>query len=57
MEAEVKGLREVLEVERKRAEELCQERDRWSAAAEAFQQQLVEVTKKPKEFLGWLRRS
>ena len=44
-------------VQSKRAEKLKQERDRSSAAAEAFQQQLVEVTSKPKGFFGWLRRA
>ncbi|WP_210346497.1 hypothetical protein, partial [Microvirga aerilata] len=32
MEAEVEGLREILELERKRPEELRQERDRWASA-------------------------
>jgi hypothetical protein len=42
-------------VQRKRAEELKQERERWSAAAEAFQQQFVDLTKRPMEFLGRLK--
>jgi chromosome segregation ATPase len=55
--AQVEALTAILEIERKRAEELKQERDRWSAAAEAFQQQLVDLTNKPKGFFGWLRRA
>jgi hypothetical protein len=55
--AQVDALTAILEIERKRAEELKQERDRWSAAAEAFQQQLVDLTKRPKGFFGWLKRA
>ncbi|MBL0408437.1 hypothetical protein JKG68_31720 [Microvirga aerilata] len=62
MEAEVEGLREILEVEWKRAEELRQERDRWASALEASQRQITDLTKKAESvsgrgFLGWLRRS
>jgi hypothetical protein len=57
-EAQLEALKEVLEVERKRAEELRQERDKWSNMAEASQRQLVDLTKKPKSgFFGWLRRA
>jgi hypothetical protein len=56
--AQVDALTAILEIERKRAEELKQERDRWSAAAEAFQQQLVDLTNKPSRgFFSWLKRS
>lgn len=44
-------------VQRKRAEELKQDRDRWSAAAEAFQQQLVDLTSKPRGSFAWLMRA
>jgi hypothetical protein len=54
----VDALTAILEIERNRAEDLRQERDRWSAAAEAFQQQLVDLTKKPQRgFFGWLKRA
>lgn len=63
LEAQLDAMREVLELERKRtedarqhAEELRRERDRWSGMAEASQRQLVDLTKRPSGFLGWLRR-
>ncbi len=49
MEAEVEGLREILEVEPKRAGELRQERDRWASALEASQRQITDLTKKAEE--------
>ena len=56
--AQVDALTAILEIERKRAEELKQERDRWSAAAEAFQQQLMDLTTKPSRgFFGWLKKA
>ena len=46
----------ILEVERKWIRELHQDRDRWSAVAEAFQQKLVDLTtRRFGGFLGWLR--
>jgi hypothetical protein len=42
-EAEVAGLREILELERKRAEELKIERDRWAGIAEASQRQITHI--------------
>lgn len=60
-EAQLDALKEVLEVERKRAEELRQERDRWASALEASQRQITDLSKKPEEasrgFFGWLRRA
>lgn len=53
---QVDALTAILEIERKRAEELRQERDKWAGMAEAGQRQLVEITKQPKGFLAWLRR-
>jgi hypothetical protein len=51
-------LKEALELERKRAEELRQERDRWASALEAGQRQLVDMTKKPSPgFMGWWKRA
>jgi hypothetical protein len=51
-------LKEVLELERKRTEELRQERDKWSSMAEASQRQLVDMTKKARSsFLEWLKRA
>lgn len=55
--SQVDALNAVLEIERKRAEELKAERDRWSAAAEAFQAQTLEMSRRPQGFLGWLRRA
>jgi uncharacterized coiled-coil protein SlyX len=54
-EAQIEGLKEILEVERKRAEELRQERDKWSGLAEVSQRQLVDLSKRPRGFLGWLK--
>lgn len=57
-EAQLDALKEVLELERKRAEELRQERDRWASALEASQRQITDMTSKPSRgFLGWLRRA
>lgn len=56
-EAQIEGLKDLLEAERKRAEELRQERDKWSGMAEASQRQLVDLSKRPKGLLWWLRRS
>lgn len=47
-EAQIEGMKEILEIERRRAEELRQERDKWSSVAEASQRQLVDLSKKPK---------
>ncbi len=46
-EVQLEALEEVLELERKRAEELRQERDKWSNVAEATQRSLVDLTRKP----------
>jgi hypothetical protein len=54
--SQVDALTAILEIERKRVEELRAERDRWSAAAEAFQGQLVELTK-PRGLFGRLFRT
>lgn len=56
-EAQLEALKEVLELERKRSEELRQERDRWASALETSQRQITDMTGKPKRFLGWLRRA
>jgi hypothetical protein len=40
-------LKEVNELERKRAKELRQEWDKWSNMAEASQRSLVDLTRKP----------
>lgn len=45
--AQVDALNAVLEIERKRAEELRQERDRWAGAAEVAQRQISDMTKRP----------
>lgn len=45
-EAQLDGLKAVLDLERKRAEELRQERDRWAGVAEASQRQITDMTKK-----------
>jgi hypothetical protein len=55
-EAQLESLKEVLDLERKRAEELKLERDKWSEMAQASQRQLVDLTAKPQRgFLRWLK--
>ena len=58
IEAEVEGLGEILEVERKRLEELRQERGRWASALEASQRQITDLTKNSegKGFFSWFGR-
>jgi chromosome segregation ATPase len=61
MEAEIEGMRQLIEVERKRSEELRQERDRWASALEASQRQITDLTKRAEErpkggLLGWVLR-
>jgi hypothetical protein len=56
-EAQIDGLKEILEIERKRAEELRQERDKWSGLAEASQRQIVDMSKRPRGGLfAWFNR-
>lgn len=45
-ETQLEGLKAILDLERKRAEELRQERDRWAGVAEASQRQITDMTKK-----------
>lgn len=45
-EASLEALKEVLELERKRAEELRAERDRWAGIAESSQRQITHLTTK-----------
>jgi hypothetical protein len=55
--AQVEALTAVLDLERKRAEETRQERDRWASALEASQRQIAEMTRRPARGLfGWFRR-
>lgn len=57
-EAQLEALKEIVEIERKRAEDLRQERDKWSSLAEATQRQLVDHTKRSSGGLfGWLKRN
>jgi len=49
LEAQIKGLQTIVEMERQRAEELKAERDRWASALEASQRQLTHVTEKQAE--------
>jgi hypothetical protein len=61
-EAQLEALKEILEMERKRAEELKAERDRWASALEASQRQITDQTKRTEEpprkgFFGWLKRA
>ena len=42
-------LKEIVELERKRAEELRAERDRWAGIAESSQRQITHLTTKPPE--------
>jgi hypothetical protein len=48
-EASLEALKEIVELERKRAEELRAERDRWAGIAEASQRQITHLTAKPPE--------
>ncbi len=57
-EVQLESLKEVLELEKNRTEELRQERDRWASTLEASQRQPVDLTRKPRRgFMGWLRRA
>lgn len=61
-EAQVGALKDILDMERKRSEELRQERDRWASALEASQRQITDLTKKAEEprkgwFSGWRKRA
>ena len=49
-EAELESLRTMMEMERKRAEELRVERDRWAGIAEASQRQ---ITHSAEQRRGW----
>jgi hypothetical protein len=51
-EASLEALKEIVELERKRAEELRAERDRWAGIAEASQRQITHLTTKPPEPLA-----
>jgi DNA-binding transcriptional MerR regulator len=58
-EAQLEALKEIVELERKRAEELKEERDRWASALEASQRQITDLTKKaeePPKGWFWFRR-
>lgn len=46
-EAQLEGLKAILEVERQRSEELRLERDRWAGMAETSQRQITDMSKKP----------
>jgi hypothetical protein len=45
-EARLEALKEIVDLERKQAEELKEERDRWASALEASQRQITHLTKK-----------
>lgn len=55
--AQVDALTAILEIERKRSEELRQERDKWSGLVEASQRQIMDMTNKPRGLFKWLRRA
>lgn len=46
-EAQIEGLKAILDVERQRTEELRLERDRWAGMAEASQRQITDMSRKP----------
>ncbi|WP_147023136.1 hypothetical protein [Microvirga aerophila] len=48
-EAQLEALKEIVELERKQAEELKEERDRWASALEASQRQITDLTKRAEE--------
>jgi hypothetical protein len=55
-EAQLESLKEVLELERKRAEELKAERDKWSSALEASQRQITYMAEKQSGWWPFRRR-
>ncbi len=63
LQAEIDGLKQVLDLgrqraeeARQRAEEIREERDRWAKMAEAAQRQITDMSKSPSGFLGWFKR-
>jgi len=48
-EASLEALKEIVEMERRRADELRVERDRWAGIAESSQRQITHLTSKPTE--------
>ena len=58
LKATIDLLKQALDTEKNRTDELRQERDKWSSMAEASQRQLEDPTRKPsRSFLGWLKRA
>jgi hypothetical protein len=58
LKATIDLLKQALNAEKNRTDELRQERDKWSNMAEASQRQLADLTRKPsRSFLGWLKRA
>jgi hypothetical protein len=54
-EAELDSLKQVLELERKRAEELRAERDRWAGIAESSQRQITHLAERRRGWWPWRR--
>jgi len=54
-EAELQSLRAMMEMERKRAEELRAERDRWAGIAEASQRQITHLAEQRRGWWPWRR--
>jgi uncharacterized protein (UPF0335 family) len=58
LKATIDLLKQALNTEKNRTDELRQERDKWSSMAEASQRQLEDPTRKPsRSLLGWLKRA
>jgi len=52
-EAELDALKQIVEIERRRAEEIRAERDRWAGIAEASQRQITDLSAKVREPRSW----
>jgi len=55
LESEISGLKTILDVERKRADELRQDRDRWASQAERFALPAPAAAAPPQRAAGWWR--
>ena len=54
-EADLEALKQVLEIERRRSEELRVERDRWAGIAETSQRQITHLAERRRSWWPWRR--
>ena len=54
-EADLNALKQVLEIERRRSEELRVERDRWAGIAESSQRQITHLAEQRRSWWPWRR--